>query len=168
VRLLRLLVAYALSFASFSSPGDYFAHWLSFAQKTDPSKLPKIFHVNWFRKSTKNGKFLWPGFGDNIRVIDWILRRCDAKDGDMKDAVTSPIGYLPTKDAINLSGLDTTSEQMDELSSIDPHEWIAEVKKAREFFSNFGDRLPAPITSQLDSLQQRLEAATPAPAHPKK
>lgn len=123
-----------------------------------------LLDVNWFRKSTKNGKFLWPGFGDNIRVIDWILRRCDAPQGDMRDAVDSPIGYLPTKGAINLAGLDTTQEQMDELSAIDQHEWIAEVKKAREFFSNFGDRLPAEITSQLDNLQTKLEAV--APVHP--
>lgn len=116
-----------------------------------------------FRKGAKNGKFLWPGFGDNIRVIDWILRRCDVSDST--DAVDSAIGYLPTKGAIQLSGLDTTAEQMDELNAIDPHEWLAEVKKAREFFSNFGDRLPAQVTEQLDGLQRRLEAS--ADAHKK-
>ena len=140
---------------------------MSFAEKTNPAKLPKIFHVNWFRKSSKNGKFLWPGFGDNIRVIDWILRRCEAPEGDLTDAVDSPIGILPTKDAINLSGLDTTAEQMDELSSIDPHEWIGELKKTREFFSNFGDRMPQQMNQQIDILQQKLESATPAPT-PKK
>ena len=102
--------------------------------------------------------FVRPGFGDNIRVIDWILRRCDAPEGDKTDAVESAIGYLPTPGAINLSGLDTTQEQMDELSSIDANEWVAEVKKSREFFSNFGDRLPAQITHQLDTLQAKLEA----------
>lgn len=137
--------------------GDYFKHWLSFAERTNPAKLPKIFHVNWFRKSAKNGKFLWPGFGDNIRVIDWILRRCDAPEGDLTEAVDSTIGYLPTKGAINLAGLDTTTDQMDELNSIDSHEWIAEVKKAREFFNNFGDRLPTEISRQLDNLQGKLE-----------
>jgi phosphoenolpyruvate carboxykinase (GTP) len=90
-------------------------------------------------------------------VIDWILRRCDAKGNE--DAVDSPIGFLPTKNAINLSGLDTTQEQMDELNHIDPQEWIAEVKKSREFFSNFGDRLPPQITQQLDILQTKLETA---------
>jgi phosphoenolpyruvate carboxykinase (GTP) len=113
-----------------------------------------------FRKSSKNGKFLWPGFGDNIRVIDWILRRCDAGE-ELTDAVDSPIGLLPTKGAINLSGLDTTTEQMDELNHIDAHEWVAEVKKAREFFANFGDRLPVEITQQLDGLQNKLEAGLP-------
>jgi len=150
--------------------GDYWKHWLSFAEKTDPAKLPKIFHVNWFRKGAKNGKFLWPGFGDNIRVIDWILKRCDAAPGDTAEATDSPIGWLPTKQAIDLSGLDTTTEQMDELNSIDTHEWLAEAKKTREFFSNFGDRLPPQITQQLDILQTKLETSPQpqpkvAPAH---
>lgn len=144
--------------------GDYFKHWLSFSERTDPKLLPKVFHVNWFRKSAKNGKFLWPGFGDNIRVIDWILRRCDAKEGEMTDAVDSAIGLLPTKNAIDLSGLDTTTEQMDELNHIDAHEWVGEVKKAREFFSNFGDRLPEEITQELDGLQNKLEASIPKKA----
>ena len=90
-------------------------------------------------------------------MIDWILRRCDVSDST--DAVDSAIGYLPTKGSIQLEGLDTTPDQMDELNSIDPHEWIAEVKKAREFFSNFGDRLPNQITEQLDGLQRRLEVS---------
>jgi len=144
--------------------GDYFRHWLSFTERTDASKLPKVFHVNWFRKSAKNGKFLWPGFGDNIRVIDWILRRCDAKDPHA-DAVESPIGYLPAKGAIDLSGLDTTTEQMEELNAIDAQEWLAEAKKTREFFANFGDRLPAEITHQLDALQTKLETAPSAKPH---
>lgn len=114
--------------------------------------------MNWFRKSSKNGKFLWPGFGDNIRVIDWILRRCEA-GADMRDAQESPIGLLPTKGSLNLSGLDLTGESMDELTSVQPAEWIDEVKKAREFFANFGDRLPEQITKQLDALNQRLEHA---------
>jgi len=140
--------------------GDYFRHWLSFTERTDPAKLPKIFHVNWFRKSSKNGKFLWPGFGDNIRVIDWILRRCEQAPNDTSEAYESAIGYLPKPGTINLSGLDTTAEQMEELSAIDPAEWLGEVKKTREFFANFSDRMPEQITHQLDTLQQKLENAS--------
>jgi len=149
--------------------GDYFKHWLSFAEKTDPAKLPKIFHVNWFRKSVKNGKFLWPGFGDNIRVIDWILRRCEEETESAtadSNAVDSAIGFLPTKGAIDLSGLDTTAEQMDELNAIDAQEWLGEVKKSREFFANFGDRMPLQINQQLDILQTKLETMPhPKPHH---
>jgi phosphoenolpyruvate carboxykinase (GTP) len=159
---LRFLSLFCLLFCP-----DYFKHWLSFAEKTDPAKLPKIFHVNWFRKSVKNGKFLWPGFGDNIRVIDWILRRCEDETESASadsNAVDSPIGFLPTKGAIDLSGLDTTAEQMDELNAIDAQEWLGEVKKSREFFANFGDRMPLQINQQLDILQTKLETM-PHPKH---
>lgn len=135
--------------------GDYFKHWLSFQKRTDASKLPKIFHVNWFRKG-KNGKFLWPGFGDNIRVLEWILNRCKATGAE--NAVETPIGYVPATGAINLSGLDVSGDQMEELSAIDPDDWLSDIKKTREFFNNFGDRLPTEMAGELDGLQQRLES----------
>jgi phosphoenolpyruvate carboxykinase (GTP) len=134
--------------------GDYFAHWLSFQKRADPNKLPKIFHVNWFRKSNK-GKFLWPGFGDNIRVIDWILDRCDATD-PLRNAVETPIGYVPAKGGINLSGLNLDEETEKELFSIDNNEWKGEVTRGRQFFANFKDRVPPQITEQLDKLEARL------------
>jgi len=95
--------------------GDYFKHWLSFPERTQEKNLPKIFHVNWFRKSPQ-GKFMWPGFGDNIRVLKWIFDRCDtdAMDG----AVDSPIGFLPSPGALDTSGLNITSSTMDELFSV--------------------------------------------------
>lgn len=133
--------------------GDYFGHWLSFSGRTNASKLPKIFHVNWFRKG-KSGKFLWPGFGDNIRVIDWILSRCE--ENPPSNATEEPIGFIPTKEALNTQGLDITGDQMKELMEIDNSEWTAECKKTREFFSNFGDRTPAGITKELDTLEQKL------------
>jgi phosphoenolpyruvate carboxykinase (GTP) len=132
--------------------GDYFNHWLSFAQRTAPGKLPKIFHVNWFRKSAK-GKFLWPGFGDNIRVLDWILQRCE----DKAPATETSIGYVPTQGAINTQGLDIAPEAMEELSRIDAGEWLAEIKKTKEFLSNFGDRLPKEISSAADNLEKEME-----------
>lgn len=137
--------------------GDYFAHWLSFQERTDRSKLPKIFHVNWFRKN-KQGKFLWPGFGENIRVLEWILNRTNLKQGDLSLAQESPIGIIPATGAINIAGLEGVNTQsMNELNDIDPSEWLPECKKTKEFFANFQDRTPQTINTQLELLEQRLE-----------
>jgi phosphoenolpyruvate carboxykinase (GTP) len=136
--------------------GDYFKHWLSFTERTTESKLPKIFHVNWFRKN-KQGKFLWPGFGDNIRVLEWILNRSDVNS--KTPAIDTPIGFVPATNTINISGLDLSTESMEELCSIDTQEWLGDLKKTREFLNNFGERLPAGIVRQADQLQARLEAA---------
>ena len=134
---------------------DYFAHWLSMASRTDPSKLPRIFHVNWFRKN-KNGRFLWPGFGENIRVLDWILRRCEeGAGGDI--AVDSEIGWIPKAGAINVEGLGLAAGVMEELNDVDAQEWLGDCKRTREFLNNFGDRLPPVIGQQLEQLQEQFE-----------
>jgi phosphoenolpyruvate carboxykinase (GTP) len=138
--------------------GDYFAHWLSFSERTDRSKLPKIFHVNWFRKDAA-GKFLWPGFGDNIRVVDWIFDRCDKADDDKSNAVDSPIGLLPSPGAIDTDDLNLPADKLDELFAIRPSEWLSEVESSRKFLAKFGDHLPETIQDQIDNLVARLKAA---------
>jgi phosphoenolpyruvate carboxykinase (GTP) len=135
---------------------DYFGHWLSFKTRTAPSKLPKIFHVNWFRKSPNN-KFLWPGFGDNIRALEWILRRSDG-DNTAGSFVETPIGKIPTRTSVNTQGLDMTDDQWDELMRIDAGDWIQEVKRSREFLDTFGSKLPQDLNNQCDQLQKRLES----------
>jgi phosphoenolpyruvate carboxykinase (GTP) len=138
--------------------GDYFSHWLSFQERTEGSKLPKIFHVNWFRKS-KQGKFLWPGYGENIRVLEWILKRCEQDAADHSNAEDSSIGLIPTANSINVSGLDISPSQLQELFSIESSEWLSDSKKTREFLTNFGDRISPPLLSQLEQLEQSLEAS---------
>ena len=132
--------------------GDYFGHWLEMGKKLG-DKAPKIFNVNWF-KQDDDGNFIWPGFGDNMRVLDWIIERCEGN----ADAVETPIGYVPTKDAINTEGIEdeVTPEIMDKLLAVDTDLWKAEVADLREFYKQFGDRLPAEIKAQLDGLESRL------------
>lgn len=129
--------------------GDYFQHWINMGKNTD--KAPKIFHVNWFRLDDE-GHFMWPGFGDNMRVLNWILARTEGK----ADAVETPIGYLPKPEDLDLSGLDITDAQIKELLSVDVDVWKEEAKGIREFFSKFGDKLPKEIADQLDALEARL------------
>ena len=118
--------------------GDYWAHWLSFAKRS--AKLPKIFHVNWFRRDA-SGKFLWPGFGDNLRVLRWIIDRCEGKVG----AVETPIGFLPKAGDIDVKGLDVSSATLDQLLAVDPEQWRKEMASIGEYFAEFGDRLPAEL-----------------------
>lgn len=132
--------------------GDYFKHWLEIGKVADPKKLPKIFHVNWFRKDV-NGKFLWPGYGENIRVIKWIFDQCDETPNSLK----SPIGLLPQKDAIDISGLNISEETMNELFKIDIANWKKEVENIREFYKTFGDDLPTELMNELNALEKRLE-----------
>jgi phosphoenolpyruvate carboxykinase (GTP) len=115
--------------------GDYWRHWLSFADKTD--KLPRIFHVNWFRRDA-DGRFLWPGFGENLRVLRWIIDRCEGRVGARETA----IGYLPEPDDIDTSGLDVSEATMRELTSVDAHRWRDELASIGEYLDTFGDRLP--------------------------
>ena len=132
--------------------GDYFAHWLKVGA-TAGAKLPKIFYVNWFRKSA-DGRWLWPGFGENARVLRWISERC-AGTGK---AVSSPIGFLPTPDALDVSGLDVSRADVEELLRLDNDKWLAEIPAIREHFAKFGARLPKGLTDELDALEQRLKA----------
>src|SRR6195952_609545 len=131
---------------------DYFAHWLKLSEREDV-QLPRIFHVNWFRKDAE-GKFLWPGFGENSRVLEWVFRRCE----DAADAVETPIGLLPTEGAINTEGLNVSPEAMRELLSVDTELVKAQLPQVKEHLAKFGDRLPAELTAQLEALEQRLSA----------
>ena len=128
---------------------DYFAHWINMGTKI--TNKPKIFNVNWFRTDDE-GHFIWPGFGDNLRVLDWILDRCE----DKVDAVDSPIGYLPKAEDINIEGLDITIDTVKELLTVDKNNWIEEVKGIEEFYAQFGDRLPAELKEELAKLKAKL------------
>ncbi|MEY2474207.1 MAG: phosphoenolpyruvate carboxykinase [Actinomycetota bacterium] len=130
---------------------DYFAHWLKIASLADASKLPKIFYVNWFRRDAE-GNFLWPGYGENSRVLAWVFDRVNGTGG----AVESPIGYLPAPGAINVDGLDISEEQMTELLSVDTEEWRAEVPSIEEHYAVFGDRIPHELRDELAGLEKRL------------
>ncbi len=131
--------------------GDYFAHWLEMGNKSDADKLPKIFYVNWFRKDADGG-WLWPGFGENSRVLKWIVERISGKT----DAVETPIGYLPTSDALDTSDLDVTEQQMNELLNVDKDEWLNEIKSIREHYERFEDKLPDALREELEALETRL------------
>jgi phosphoenolpyruvate carboxykinase (GTP) len=133
---------------------DYFAHWLKIGQR-DGATLPKIFYVNWFRKDLETGDFLWPGFGENSRVLEWIFRRCD----DAAEARETPIGHVPTPDALNTDGLSIEPDELEEILGVDPEQWRAEVPPIREFFEEFGDKLPRELAAQLDALEERLGKA---------
>ena len=130
---------------------DYFAHWLEIGAGADPEKLPKIFYVNWFRKDA-DGRWLWPGYGDNSRVLEWVFERVSGKG----EAVETPIGFLPTTDAINTDGLDVSAEDMATLLAVDTDEWRAEVPSIREHFATFGDKLPAALAAEVDELEAKL------------
>jgi phosphoenolpyruvate carboxykinase (GTP) len=129
--------------------GDYFGHWLKMG--TRAPKPPQIFHVNWFRQN-EQGKFIWPGFGDNLRVLRWIVARCQGRG----DAVESPIGYLPARGAIDTGGLDVDARTMDELLSVSKENWRTEAAGIGEFFAKFGDRLPPEMERQRQGLLARL------------
>jgi phosphoenolpyruvate carboxykinase (GTP) len=133
---------------------DYWGHWLSFEGRTEPSKLPKVFFVNWFRKGA-DGKFLWPGFGENSRVLKWVVDRIEGRD----TAVETPIGRLPAPGALDLSDLALRDGAMDELLALDLDGWLDEVGLIREHFARFGDALPAAMAASVDELEARLLAA---------
>jgi phosphoenolpyruvate carboxykinase (GTP) len=130
---------------------DYWRHWLSFSKQSQ--NLPKIFHVNWFRKNDQG--FLWPGFGENLRVLDWIIQRCQNKI----DAKETPIGYVPIKGDIDTSGLDIADENLDALFTIDPDQWLAEMNEIKEYFNEFGERLPKQLLNEhakvVDALSKK-------------
>ena len=130
---------------------DYFAHWLRIGEQSEESRLPKIFYVNWFRKDG-GGNFLWPGFGENSRVLAWVFRRCDDEAG----AEETPIGLVPAKDAIDTEGLDVSDDDLAQLLRVDPEEWRSELPTMQQHFAQFGERLPEQLRSQLESLEERL------------
>ncbi len=133
--------------------GDYFRHWVNIGKKSSAEKLPKIFYVNWFRKD-ENGKFIWPGYGENSRVLAWIFDRCDGKD----NAVDTAIGFMPKEGAINTDGLDISKEQMHEILSVDVEGWKKEIKDIREnHYPKFGSKLPKELSDALDTLENRLD-----------
>ena len=135
--------------------GDYFTHWLSMAKRTDPAKLPRIYFVNWFRKDAR-GKFVWPGFGDNSRVLKWIVERLEGKAG----AVDTPIGRTPDRASLDVSGLSLTDEQLDLLLTVDPEVWKEEAALVAPDYAKFGDRLPETLWEQHRALLERLERAS--------
>jgi phosphoenolpyruvate carboxykinase (GTP) len=132
--------------------GDYLAHWIDIGTKSPSEKMPKFFYVNWFRKSD-DGKWLWPGYGDNSRVIKWIYERVSGEGR----AVETPIGYMPPADAIDLTGLSLPPSNMHELLKVDPIEWRHELKGIKEHYAKFGDRLPAALRKELGALDSRLQ-----------
>jgi phosphoenolpyruvate carboxykinase (GTP) len=133
---------------------DYFSHWLSFDKKTDRSKLPKIFYVNWFRK-TSDGKWLWPGYGENSRVLKWIFERTDGSE----NAIETPIGFVPSFDGLDTNGLSISRENMVELLKVDVNEWKKEIESIREHFTKFGQRMPKALLDELKALEERLSKA---------
>jgi phosphoenolpyruvate carboxykinase (GTP) len=129
--------------------GDYWAHWLRVgAGLKNP---PRIFHVNWFRQDAA-GKFLWPGFGENLRVLSWILDRCAGQGG----AIDTPIGHMPRPSDLNTRGLDISSEALEELTAVPQAAWQEEVADLRQYLQGFGPRLPAAMVSEIDELERRL------------
>ena len=131
--------------------GDYFAHWLKIGGKSTASKLPRIFYVNWFRQD-ENGKFLWPGYGENSRVLKWIFERCDGK----VHAVDTAIGRLPAPADLDTKGLNLPAANVAKLLDVDIQGWLEEVPRIREHFAKFGDRLPKGMQDELVGLEQRL------------
>ena len=130
---------------------DYFAHWLKVGKNADPAKLPRIFYVNWFRKGDR-GQFLWPGFGENSRVLKWIFERVSGTG----EAVETPIGYLPTEKALDISGLKLEEGALQQLLNVDKEEWLEEAAEMRSYLKIFGKKLPQEIHQELDSLEKRL------------
>lgn len=137
--------------------GDYFGHWLNMGTKTDPDKLPKIFYVNWFRKD-ETGKFLWPGFGENIRVLKWIFDRTDNNESLAQE---TPIGFLPAKNSIDVKGLDISKETLERLFYLNVEMWIKETEEIREYYKQFGSHLPEGLKSELEALNERLKELKP-------
>ncbi|MDH4280696.1 MAG: phosphoenolpyruvate carboxykinase (GTP), partial [Acidimicrobiia bacterium] len=132
---------------------DYFAHWLEIGSAANADNLPKLFWVNWFRRDD-DGNFLWPGFGENSRILKFVVERV-AGEGEM---VETAIGNVPAVGAIDIDGLDLDESTMAKLLTVDNDSWMAEIALIRKHFARFGDKLPAELAAQLDSLEKRLVA----------
>ena len=130
---------------------DYWAHWLSFPERSE--HLPKIFHVNWFRQND-DGEFLWPGFGENIRVLEWIIERCERRAG----AEETPIGFLPHVEDLNTKGLDIERETLEELLTVHTDQWRDEMASVLEYLESYGDRLPEELRRQQKRVADALDA----------
>ena len=130
---------------------DYVGHWLEMGKQHDESKLPKIYQVNWFRRD-ENGKWLWPGFGDNARVLKWIIERLDGT----AEAVETPVGFVPKPEDLDLTGLDMTTEEVAKALAVDNAEWVKETELIGEWLAKFGDKLPTPIRDEYETLKQRV------------
>jgi phosphoenolpyruvate carboxykinase (GTP) len=133
--------------------GDYFTHWLDIGTKTGADKLPKLYYVNWFRKDD-DGNFLWPGYGENSRVLEWVFERVNGRG----EAVETPIGYVPAAGAINTDGLDVPAEDLDELLKVDVEDWRSEIPSIEEHYAQFGDKIPTTLRDQLTALEKRLSS----------
>jgi phosphoenolpyruvate carboxykinase (GTP) len=133
--------------------GDYFAHWLKLGAQADSAKLPRIFYVNWFRQD-EAGRYVWPGFGENSRVLKWIFERCDGK----VHARETAIGKLPEVADLDTSGLEMSRADLETLLNVDIEGWLAEVPRIREHFAKFGNRLPEPLKVEVNKLEKRLQA----------
>jgi len=132
---------------------DYFNHWITVGKEHDAAKLPRIYYVNWFRRD-QDGGFLWPGFGENSRVLKWVIERIEGT----ADAVETPIGHVPTPDSLDVEGLDLTPEELRAVLAVDPAEWRDELPQITAWFEKFGDKLPAVLWTELDGLKARLGA----------
>ncbi|MCU1548379.1 MAG: phosphoenolpyruvate carboxykinase [Arthrobacter sp.] len=133
--------------------GDYLNHWVNLSAKANQARLPKIFLVNWFRRTAEGG-FAWPGFGDNARVLKWAIERIEGK----ADAVDTPIGYVPTGDSLDLTGMDLTEAHVEDAVRVDAAEWAAELASIEEWYAQFGDSLPEALQAELEGLKSRLAA----------
>jgi phosphoenolpyruvate carboxykinase (GTP) len=131
--------------------GDYFGHWINMGKENDEAKLPRIFYVNWFRRD-EDGGFLWPGFGENSRVLKWVVERIDGQAA----AVETAIGHVPAPGSLDVDGLDMSAEALEQALAVDPEEWKAEIPQIQEWFEKFGDDLPAVLWTELDGLKARL------------
>jgi phosphoenolpyruvate carboxykinase (GTP) len=131
--------------------GDYFGHWITLGKDADGFKLPKIYYVNWFRRDT-DGKFIWPGFGENGRVLKWIVERLEGQAA----AAETPIGRIPTVDSLDIEGLDLPTDQIEACLRVDEDDWRAEVPALTEWFAKFGEKLPTLLWAELDGLKTRL------------
>jgi phosphoenolpyruvate carboxykinase (GTP) len=133
--------------------GSYWKHWLRMGERAG-AQLPRIYYVNWFRKG-ENGRFLWPGYGENSRVLRWVFERCTGK----AEGRATPIGVVPTPEALDLSGLEIAEPDVRALLDVDAQAWLAEVPLIREYYAQFGARLPAALSHELAQLERRLLAA---------
>jgi phosphoenolpyruvate carboxykinase (GTP) len=133
--------------------GDYFQHWINIGESAPVKEnLPKIFNVNWFRKD-ENGKWLWPGYGDNIRVLEWIFDRCNGKVA----AIETPVGFVPGIEDLDIKGIEEVGENLAALLSVDKNQWLSECELIEEHFAKFGDKLPKELADEFNDLKTRLK-----------